>query len=479
MASAPISTLLHGVGIRDQDIVPRPARRWKSRVLLPSAILITTIAILGYSARSAFLPVTEVWVAPVVAAQHATAPAQNELPSRTQGSDKVACGALLVQAPGWIEPAPYAISVPALAEGVVREVLVLEGDRVVQGQKVAQLVDEDARLHLKTTQAGLAALKAEASKSSADLRAAESRVAEVDDLLVRARQLAPSGAVPQEKVSQLALRLQTAQAEVDALRATVEVGVAGVRKQEVECEIAELALQRTQIVAPVDGVVMSRLVEPGSRISMNGRADRETMSGTVLRLYDPTQLQVRVDVPLADFAKLQVGTPAEVVTEALPDVVLKGVVTRIIHEANIQRNSVPVKVALQNPSEVLKPEMLARVRFYGLQSETLPTSSGAGGDLDSGASLRLLIPGAALVEQKGEQARAWVVGHDHGTSGMIVTQQELKVASCNVPSYVEVLSGLRPGDRVVMEPPSNLTNGQRVRILGEKQIRPDGSENRS
>jgi HlyD family secretion protein len=479
MALSSIMTLFSEADLPIESMVARPARRWKSRVLLPCAILVTTAAIFGYSAKSAWLPATEVWVTPVVAAPRPKIPQQQApLLSNDAGGPKVR-GTLLVQAPGWIEPAPYATSVPALVEGVVKEILVLEGDRVKEGQSVVQLVDEDAQLDVKAAEAELAALQAEVKKIRAEVRAAESRVAEVDDQLARARQLAPAGGVPQEKVSQLGIRSETVRAEVDALQAEVEVGLSGVRKQEVKYEIAKLALHRTRIVSPHDGVVLSRLVEPGTRITMNGGGASEAMSGTVLRLYDPAQLQVRVDVPLADFGKLRVGTPAEVVTDALPDVVLDGVLTRVVHEANVQRNSVPVKVAIINPSEVLKPEMLARVRFYESQGDSFSSRATNTDEQVTGESFRLLLPEAAISAGKNQEKIVWIVKYEARRSGMVAVQQDVKIAPCNVPGYAEVLTGLQPGDRIVIEPPANLKQGEQVRVLGEKPIHVNGSENRS
>jgi multidrug efflux pump subunit AcrA (membrane-fusion protein) len=180
-------------------------------------------------------------------------------------------------------------------------------------------------------------------------------------------------------------------------------------------------------------------------------------------------LQVRVDVPLADFSKLRVGSRAEVVTEALPELVLHGKLIRIVHEANIQRNTVPVKVAIENPSEVLKPEMLARVRFYG-DTPTKSSTRGVNAGTDNGGGLRLLVPKQALLDQQAELARVWMVKHDARTSGMIASSQEITTAPSNVPGFVEVLSGLQAGDRVIVDAPSDLQDGHRVRILGESNL---------
>ena len=68
-----------------------------------------------------------------------------------------------------------------------------------------------------------------------------------------------------------------------------------------------------------------------------------------MRLYDPKRLQVRVDVPLADAAKVRVGQQAKVVVGVLPDRTFDGEVTRVVHEADIQRNTLQVKVAHHRP----------------------------------------------------------------------------------------------------------------------------------
>src|SRR5829696_1920050 len=122
--------------------VPRPRPRWTSRVLLPAGLLAATAGLLAYGARDALRPATPVRVVPVVVRQ-ATAP--------VDGSSPVPSGApsaATVQAPGWVEPDPFAVSVSALTDGVAKEVLVLEGQRVKAGQVVLRMVDDDAKLAL-------------------------------------------------------------------------------------------------------------------------------------------------------------------------------------------------------------------------------------------------------------------------------------------------------------------------------------------
>ena len=193
------------------------------------------------------------------------------------------------------------------------------------------------------------------------------------------------------------------------------------------------------------------------------------MSGTVLRLYDPAKLQVRVDVPLADAAKIGMGILAQITTEALPDKTFKGVVTRIVHEANIQRNTVQVKVAIEEPSPTLKPEMLTRVRFYSPARNPGDGQSDSAG-LSSKGSLRLLVPTGALMDVSGDKAQVWLVDQSTSRLGPVAIRREITIVPGTAQSedgFAEATEGLHPGDRLVIRPPSSLKTGARVRVIDE------------
>jgi HlyD family secretion protein len=436
--SAPDLLVLSKGSAGAQEVRP-PARRWLLRIGIPAAVFIAVVALLLYTARGALVPATDVWVAPVVARGGQTP---------TGGTAQQ----VLVQAPGWVEADPYAISVPALTQGVVREVLVLEGERVEKGQVVAQLVDDDAKLAQRRARAELEVMQAEFNAARANHAAAVSRVAELRDEVDRKRDLVAVGGISQGQFARLELRLRALEQEVESAQAAAAASHARVRQHEVICEEADLALERTQVRAPAPGVVLARLVEPGARISMEG-----AMPGAVVRLYDPGRLQVRVDVPIADAAKVGVGTPATVVTEALPDTTFKGVVTRLVHEADIQRNTVQVKVALENPNATLKPEMLTRVRFM--------RTAAPGAQPTPEQARRFLIPAAAALHADSGRGHVMIVDNTP-RAGPVAAVRAITFAPAQ-DGYLEAVGDLREGDRVIVEP-TNLREGQRIRVAGEK-----------
>ncbi len=477
--------------------VPRPRRRWRTRVLLPMAILLATGAVLAYAARDVFVPRIEVLVAPAVpkATQAMftsdAAPADAGADAPPEGAPAVGAaaggggGPVLAQAPGWVEPAPYAVSVPALVEGVVREVLVLEGERIEVGQVVARLIDDNARLRERAADAALAEQTADVERARASLATAEAQVhvqqaeaAELRDEVVSKKPLVAAGGLSEGMYRRMEIRLQGLDAKAvaaervcDEWHASVKQGEAAMQSALVARDEARLALARTEVRSPVAGVVLARLVEPGSRISMRDSgadAGRTGMPGAIVRVYDPAKLQVRVDVPLADAAKIGVGTRAVVITEALPDAEFTGVVARVIHEANIQRNTVQFKVALTAPSPVLKPEMLMRVKLY----PAAPTPGTPPGGPDGaptapagatgGGGLALVIPAASITPTTDHAALVWIV--DSSSGSPIARRREIATAPSPDEGFITATRGLTLTDRVILDAPPSLREGSRLVI---------------
>ena len=491
-------------------------------MLLPASLLSLGAALLAYAARDALRPATPVRVVPVVvrAVQDASPGDQGGAPTSST-----------VQAPGWVEPDPFAVSVSALTDGVVREVPVLEGEAVKAGQVVARMVDDDAKLALARAEADLAVRQAERDASAAALEAArrdwdhpvertrmvdttaallaeataelERLPVEVDAERARAEELADAvrrseanvarQAAGEGELVQLRLRLKAQQAVVasteakrpvlaakvreyaadlaaakeagtlriaerkalDAAKADVSRADAAVRQAAAARDEAKLRLDRMEVRSPSDGVVMARHVEPGSKLMLSGT---EMHSAKVLRLYDPRRLQVRVDVPVADAARVGVGQAAKVVVGVLPDRTFDGVVTRLVHEADIQRNTVQVKVAIKDPSPELKPEMLARVRF------SAPVNGGNPGAAASGQ--RVFAP-QRLLQRSGPAGAAavWVVDKGRG----VALRRAVTPGPDRFAGWASVESGLKPGDVIVSGDTSRLAEGTRVRVVGEDE----------
>ena len=493
--------------------IPMPQSRWRTRVLLPALILALFLGVLAYSARDALLPATDVLVTPVV-------------------SKSVAGGAGSVsfQAAGWVEAEPFSSYASALAEGTIKDVLSLEGQRVTAGQIVATLVDDEAKIAFARSEAEvrqreaeiraaesaaaaaqsqwdnpvertravsvaenmLAENKAAYAKRESDIAVETARAEELKDQLQRETSLTKVSAVPEGQRIQTSLRLKTQEAVIEAAQRDLGVLAAKIKQQyaeftaaqenqrlriaekkELESALAalqqsraalemavaqrddaQLRLQRMSIRAPMSGVVQERYAEPGMKMMLqNGN---EPHSNHVLKIYDPEKLQVRVDVPLADAARVGVGQDVTIVVEVLRDTSFKGKVTRILHQADIQKNTLQVKVSIEKPAAELKPEMLARVQFIAVEDKGAATK----------VRDRIFAP-AAVFQRDGAKAFVWIV--DKGQH--IATRRAVTLGSAHLADggsdWIEVSDGLLPGDVVISGDTANLREGQRVRIAGE------------
>ncbi len=425
--------------------VEAPPSRVVTRVLVPLLIVLAALGLVGYAARAALQRDIIVRVAPAVLRVGGA----EGVPAATPGE--------VVQAPGWIEADPSAISVPALAGGVIEELLVLDGERVEAGQPVARLVDADAQLARRRALAEVSRTAAATAKARAAVLAEEARVAEARDAFDRVESLGQRGVVPEGEIAARRLLLATRAATAATAQAAVAMAKADETMAQVALEEANLLLERMTVRAPVAGMVLQRRAEPGQRMMP---ASDNPFAGVVVRLYDPAHLQVRVDVPLADAAKVRVGDLAEISTETLPGRMFQGTLTRFVHEADIQKNTVQVKVAIADPAAELKPDMLAKARI--MTRGSAPDSlTQAVGTTDQPV---LLIPVAALVDVQDRQAAAWVVQRESQTAA----KRALRLGRTGGES-AEVLEGLRVGDRVILTPPAGLSEGAKVRVENETE----------
>ncbi len=413
--------------------IPMPGPRIASRVLLPASIVACAVGLLAWASWRAWVPLPSVPAVAVIVRPVAFADAPSDgagRPGAQAGAAPVATGPV-VQAPGWIEPAPFPVTASALVPGIVREVLVLEGDRVDAGQVVARLVDDQFKIML--------------ARADAELRMRQAERDAMQDELTRKSKLLATGAVSAGEVARLELKVQGASAGCDQAKAMRDD--------------AALALERTLVRAPSAGLVMARLAAPGSFVGM----DADTAG--VVQLFDPMSLQVRTDVPLADAGRLAPGQRAEVQVDALPGRTVPGRIVRLVQQADIAKNTVQAKVLLEDPPEGLFPDMLARVRIRtGASSAGVSSGAAAGG---GGARSEVVVPesacaGAAARDDGLRVAQIPVIAELRDGIGTVEIRSVTLAASEDGTGWTVALEGLRPGDLVA--PMASGRVGRKVRV---------------
>ncbi|MDZ4755470.1 MAG: efflux RND transporter periplasmic adaptor subunit [Phycisphaerae bacterium] len=493
------------------NLAPMPATRWRTRIALPLVIVALVAGILIRAAWSTLAPAKLVDGTPAVLLV-VEAPAASEADDAAGGSTSSSSSSsstTTVQAAGWIEPDPFAVYATAFTEGVIEEVLVLEGDTVERGQVVARLVTADAEIASERAEAEVrlrqAARDAAAEEletliaatraknvSAARVDAAEANVrqvmaeavgagallAELIDEYTRKEALLGGGAASTSDVKRLGFRIDAQRAAIDALHARQAALEAARNEARAELEAAtmsrsllvqeraalaeadaQLALaqamrreaalrrERTEIKAPLRGVILARMAVPGMMVSTT-RID----GAAVASLYDPDRLQVRADVPNADIALIGVGQSAEVRVEAMPDTLCRGTVTRISAHADIAKNTVQVKIRLHDPPPALRPDMLCRVKIHA--GSAIPGDGAA--DAGGGSRQRLFIPAALVRDSKVIVAGTTV--DDRG----IAEERAIRLGRDERDGWIEVIEGVRPGD--VLLDPALVHHGDRVHV---------------
>lgn len=502
-------------GAAAQAHSPTPLRRrllllpaW----LLPLSLVLAFAGLFAFVFRDRLLPALEVQVAQAIlltdlddldeapaatpvdatgdtASHHPTPPAPaagTSTPSQ-----------MLFQAAGWFEPDPLPIYATTLTDGVISKVHVLEGQEVKEGQLLAELISEDARIALDAAQRAhdkaaaerklqtvqVTVAEAEAAVMADQVKAAEAKLAEEKDNEQRIARI-PAGSVSdqerarakfvvQGQAAEVASRrsqLTAARAKVEAAKAQAVAMEAAVAAALVEVEKQRLNLSRTRITSPVDGVILQLHAAPGQKKML---AMDDHQSATIATLFEKGKLQARVDVPLADARGLMVGQQALVTSDFLPNREIHGVVTRIVGSADLQRNTLQAKVRILNPDPRLRPEMLCRVKFLGATASSATTprsssssfshsSSNAVADIASHDPTRaVMVPTTALIPASaGDEAAAlWVISAD----GVSATKRSVQRGPLGREGYVSIATGILPGERVILPPHDPLTEGRRVR----------------
>jgi HlyD family secretion protein len=302
-------------------------------------------------------------------------------------------------------------------------------------------------------QAGAAIAGRVLREARAELLAAENGQAELE---ARLPTLEAQVAALQRKRAALSLQLEQMTEPKRAVAAAEgNLAVAKARRDQAQLsvDVATLNLERMVIRAPISGRVLTVDARPGKALTgLDPLAVQN--SSAVVSLYDPSSLQVRVDVRLEDVPQVLIGQPASIETAALGKAV-DGEVLWVTTRADIQKNTLQVKVAITQPPAMITPEMLAQVTFLAPRQTTDTADT-------SHEPLRLLIPRSLVIGADGSSS-VWIV--DPVTSG--ARRQSIQLGKAGTEELVEVSQGLDPTAKLIASGREFLSDGSRVRITGE------------
>ena len=334
------------------------------------------------------------------------------------------------------------VEVKSKASGIVKKLLVDYGDRVKKGQLLAQLDKIEIEAQVAQSSAGLEAAEANLKSSQADFERAKVD-AEGPDVPVfkraydRAISMAKDGVVSAsalddaEKNYTMALNKQNvSKAQVTVLKAKIAQAQANVAQDQANLTQLHEQLSYTDIISPIDGIVLSRDVEMGDAVS--SILVLGSSATLVMTLGDTSEVYVKGKVDESDIGKVYLGQRARIKVESFKDKTFDGKVTKI-SPMGVEKDNVTtfeVRVSIQNPGGELKAEMTANAEVI----------------LDEHKNV-LQIPEGAILYDKDKKASV-EVPDPKGKEGKNKVAVNIGISN---GAKTEVLSGLKEGDQVVLQ----------------------------
>ena len=303
-----------------------------------------------------------------------------------------------------------------------------EGSRVKKGQVMASLENED--LTAARDQAA-----AQVKQAEADLVSARAELTDAELQYRRFKTLVGQDLISRQDFDIADARYKKAKAGVAGAQARIRTAQAGLAE-------AQASLEYSYIRSPFDGVVTTKYADVGEVVAPFGAA--ANARAAVVTMADLDSLMVEADVAESNLDKVYQGQPCEISLDAIPDRRFPGEVHMIVPTADRAKATVLTKVKFLETDKRILPEMSAKVAF-------LSRPLGTGEDRP-----RLAISKNALVTREG-RTFAFVL------KGSQVKEIPVTVGPA-LGELVEISTGLKEGERVVLNPPPSLSNGDRVKL---------------
>jgi RND family efflux transporter MFP subunit len=346
---------------------------------------------------------------------------------RTATAQQVSTGGskTLLNASGYVTARREA-TVSSKVTGKVVEVLIEEGRKVESGEVLARIDPSNVQASLHLAEAQWEAARSSANEIQVRLDEAE-------------REL--------RRVTQLSENKIATRADLDRAGSDAKAQRARLAKQSADALVAEreVALWRQQmedtvIRAPFAGVVTVKNAQPGEMISPMSAGGSFTRTG-ICTIVDMNSLEIEVDVNESFINRVEAGQPVEATLDSYPDWKMPSKVIAIIPTADRQKATVKVRVGFDKLDNRILPHMGVKVAFQS--ADSAPSGRASVG-----------IPKTAVQRRDGRDI-VWVV-RDGRVERRAVT------VDASASDIATVAAGLAIGEKVIVDPPENLTDGARV-----------------
>jgi HlyD family secretion protein len=346
-----------------------------------------------------------------------------------------------VVATGKIQPITE-VEVKSKASGIVEKLYVDINNRVKKGQQLAQLDQQEIVAQVEAQRAQLASAQANVSTYEANIEQDKVNAGAPDlvmykSTLDRNRAMQNEGIVSRQTLDDAnrdylaaLTRRDSAQAQVGVDTAKLKQARAQVQQSQASLKQLEEQLSYTTIVAPMDGVILSRDVEIGDAVS--SILVLGSTATLVMTEGDTTEVYVKGNVDEADIAHVYMGQPARIKVESFRDRMFYGKVTKIA-PMGVEKDNVTtfeVRVSIGNPGGELKANMTANAEILMDEHKGVLTVPENAVTYDNQKNASVQVPDKR--QKEGSRKVNVTVGLSNG-------------------ALTEIVSGLKEGDQVVLQ----------------------------
>ncbi|MBN2667280.1 MAG: efflux RND transporter periplasmic adaptor subunit [Bacteroidales bacterium] len=386
------------------------------KILVPVAILLIVVALIGKKAG---------WFGKAVTVKVAVENAERRTIIET------------ITANGKIQPEMEVLITPDVS-GEIVELTVREGDNVEKGRLLLRIKPD---VYISQRDRSLASI----SQARARLAQAEAQFIQAELSYNRTKQLYEGQTVSKSEFEQAEASYAVAKAEVDAARFSVTSSEASLKE-------ANENLVKTSIYAPMSGTVSMLLVELGERVAGTGM-----MAGTeMLRIADLSRMEAQVEVNENDIPRVKLGDTATIEIDAYTDHKFKGIVTEIANSAKTTGVSADQVTNFDVKILVLPESYKALTNENNLN----PLRPGMSATVDIQTEIRegiITVPIQSVTTRTDTTKVVQNISDEEIRTLVFLTDGERALAKdvktgIQDNSYIEIISGVSEGDRVVSAP---------------------------
>lgn len=328
--------------------------------------------------------------------------------------------------------------------GRISRILVESGDQVQVGTPIIQLSPERSQAELNRAQADVEAARsavrtarAELAAREAEVRSARSEVDLQNEELQRAKFLVEEGAQAQQELDRVqrdreaaSAQLEAAQKQVEAAQSRLEEEQSALKRAQAEVAVVEEDLQDNRVLSPINGTIGDIRVELGEYLEAGD---------TITAISQNQVLELNLRIPIEQADRLQRGLTVELISPNREDPLLTGEINFISPQVDLAAQAVLAKAVFPNPNGRLKDDQFVRAKVIWEERTGV------------------LIPTTA-VSRLGGQTFAFVAQPAEDGEQLIAKQKPIQLGEIQGNSY-QVLSGLEPGETLVVSGILNLSDG--------------------